>query len=252
MVRNAHSLLMVILLLTFCQIKNKIRSEKIFLQNDIPEYEGDKDPATNYNQYYFENSLEIFSNSVFGFKKIPNELGKCLIANKLSAAKSARKFLQSYNGLVDSINYAKLNNKSVKIDTEEECIYKLNQDWTESGDQSNTHIRSIYIVSKRYFLELFRSQFFSDFLKYMFCMQEIPEYKKFFKLWRVLNYEHTYDRLFGNFCTISNIFHFLGKRINEKVVENPFDYLGETLGNLFDKISSHLVNIALSYNLDKN
>lgn len=251
MEKNRIYIIMILFLFQAVHIHNKNLLKNKTPSDPIADYEADKDPATNYNQYYFENSLEIFANALFKQRKTPDDMQSCLINNKYNARNVSRKFLQAYNNLFNSIQYAKEHNKSYKIDSSSECVYTLNQDWTETTDKEEVHVRSIYVVSKRYFLEFFRSEFFSEFLKYMICIQTNKKYQQFVKLWRVLVYERTYTELFGNYCTISNIFHFINTKIEEKKLENPFYFLGNLLGTLFDKISPHLMHIASDYNLDK-
>ena len=250
MVKNSCSCIMLIFLSLFGLIRNKSNLKTKNIHDDILDYESDKDPATNYNQYYLENSLETFSNQMFNLKKTPDNFQRCLIDNKFSAARTSRKFLMAYNDLVNSLNYAKIHNKSLKIETDTECHYLVNQIWDETSNVNENHHRRIYIVPKRYFLELFRTEFITDFLKYMICIQTVNN-KNFFKSWRVFLYEKTYDQLFGNYCTISNIFFFISKQINEKTIQNPFFFLGKLLANLFDKIGSHIAHIATQYDLDK-
>ena len=248
---NQIYIIMFLFLFQIIHINNKNLIKTKTVSDPIEDYEADKDPATNYNQYYFENSLEIFANAMFNFRKTPDDLHVCLIDNKFKARINSRRFLQAYNNLFNSIQYAKEHNKSFKIDSSSECVYSLNQDWNETTDSEEVHVRSLFVVPKRYFLEFFRSEFFSDFLKYMICVQTNKKYQQLVKVWRVLVYEKTYAELFGNYCTISNIFHFINKKIVEKKVENPFFFLGTLLGTLFDKISPHLMHFALNYNLDK-
>jgi len=251
MEKNGIYIIMFLFLFQVIQINNKNLLKTKTASDPIADYEADKDPATNYNQYYFENSLENFANAMFNQRKTPDDMHLCLIDNKFNARNNSRKFLQAYNNLFNSIKYAKEHNKSYKIDSSSECVYSLNQDWNETADKEESHVRSIYVVSKRYFLDFFRSEFFTDFLKYLICIQTNKKYHEFMKVWRVFIYEKTYPELFGNYCTISNIYHFISKKIEEKKVENPFYFLGNLLGTLFDKISPHLMHIAVNHNLDK-
>lgn len=163
--------------------------------------------------------------------------------------KLSRKFLQAYNHLRNFIHYAKNHKKSLKIKYDKECVYSLNQDWDEATMKNQKYNRSIFLVSQHYFFEFLRSQFFFDFLKYMKCIQTHEKYQRFFKLWNVFFYDNTSDQLFNNYCTVSNIFFFIDKIINEKNIQDPFLFLGNVLRNLFE-IGSHLVHIAIEYNLD--
>lgn len=170
MVKNSLYILLFIIVFQIVNVNNKNLLKNKFISDPVADYEADQDPDTNYNQFYFENSLETFANAMFGIRKTRDDFELCLIDNKFNAKLVSRKFLQAYNDLVNSIHYAKEHNKSVKINSDSVCVYSLNQDWNETQNPSENHIRSIYIVPKRYFLQFFRSQFFSYFLKYMICI----------------------------------------------------------------------------------